>query len=569
MSQKKKDAITPADFTDQPEVIKCIEFLKSRFPPDNPLIVSDLVSADGNLQYVDLVQKGGGVLGVALAGYVYVLEQMGIRFLRLAGTSAGAINTSLMTIIDDEVLTDKSLVPENHCNKNSPKTETVLKIICGLDFFDLVDGHPFARFAIGQYVSSINKKSRKAAQQKKNNNQPAVEPASNPLLNILRNALLILVCLLLADFFFTGLIRKSVDDRLQMVTQMLYLLTGIYALALGIILSYAMSLLRRLKNAGFGVNPGDFFYDWLKTQFNNYGIDTTEKLVAKASVLPDGLKLRHSDTVNHEEGIKGITGDVVFITSELVTQNKFELPRMSLLFGPANNQSIHPAGFVRASMAIPVFFESYYVRDIPNTTQEVIDEWADKFPQCTPPKELRFVDGGILSNFPLNLFYNPDVKVPRLPTFGIDLDDSDPETNPEDPETWSIGSYLGRMLNTIRFYYDKDFQQKNAILRKGIGKVKLAGFNWLNFGMEKEEKQALFLRGAQAATEFLAGQVATAGLFGPQQMPTATSAPPTPAFDWKAYQDERKSLKGQSGKNPPPPATASTPPPTPPTTPIK
>lgn len=55
-------------------------------------VVSDIVSADDEpIQYVDLVQKGGGVLGVALVGYVYVLEQAGIRFLKLAGTSAGAI----------------------------------------------------------------------------------------------------------------------------------------------------------------------------------------------------------------------------------------------------------------------------------------------------------------------------------------------------------------------------------------------------------------------------------------------------------------------------------------------
>ena len=39
---------------------------------------------------MNLVQKGGGVLGVALVGYVYILEQAGIRFLKMAGTSAGA-----------------------------------------------------------------------------------------------------------------------------------------------------------------------------------------------------------------------------------------------------------------------------------------------------------------------------------------------------------------------------------------------------------------------------------------------------------------------------------------------
>src|SRR5689334_17456764 len=57
--------------------------------------VSDVYDAN-NHQYVDLVQEGGGVWGIALLGYTYILEKMGIRFFSLAGTSAGSINTILL-----------------------------------------------------------------------------------------------------------------------------------------------------------------------------------------------------------------------------------------------------------------------------------------------------------------------------------------------------------------------------------------------------------------------------------------------------------------------------------------
>lgn len=50
---------------------------------------SDILDAEGN-QYVDLVMEGGGMLGIALVGYTYVLEQAGIRFLGVGGTSAGS-----------------------------------------------------------------------------------------------------------------------------------------------------------------------------------------------------------------------------------------------------------------------------------------------------------------------------------------------------------------------------------------------------------------------------------------------------------------------------------------------
>ncbi len=543
--------ISPDDFINQPEVLVCIKQLKERFNTENPLVVSDVVNEDGTLQYVDLVQKGGGVLGVALAGYVYVLEEMGIRFLRLAGTSAGAINTALMTVIDDQVSTTNLDSASAICNKDSKKTRRVLEIICGLNFFDLVDGHPIARLAIHAFVgkSAASEKAKTTQTTDRPKKKKTVKPTSNPIATFLRRAVLILVLLLLADFIFSGLIRRSWGDHtswtLSLITRFLYVVTGIYILAVSIAGSYISSLLRRLKNAGFGVNPGDFFYNWLKDQFNNYGIDTTQKLIDKSRLLPAGMRIRPEKAAIHPQGITGLSGDVVFITSELVTQNKFELPRMSNLFGAENSAKIHPAGFVRASMAIPVFFESYYVRDIPYNSS-VSAAWQAVFPQCEAPPELRFVDGGILSNFPLSLFFNPSVSTPRLPTFGIDLDDSDPDARPDDPETWSIASYLGRMLNTIRFYYDKDFQQKNEVLRKGIGTVKLAGFNWLNFGMETAEKQALFLRGVQAATAFLTGKKDTQepmedgpakASFGPEIEFT-----PSGGFDWIDFQAERKTV---------------------------
>src|SRR4051812_35317605 len=59
------------------------------------LLISDVRDKFGR-QCVDLVQEGGGVHGIALAGYTYVLEKMGITFLKMAGTSAGAINTMLL-----------------------------------------------------------------------------------------------------------------------------------------------------------------------------------------------------------------------------------------------------------------------------------------------------------------------------------------------------------------------------------------------------------------------------------------------------------------------------------------
>lgn len=59
---------------------------------------SDLVDQQGH-QYVDLVMEGGGMLGIALVGYTWALEQAGLRFLGLGGTSAGSINALLLAAL--------------------------------------------------------------------------------------------------------------------------------------------------------------------------------------------------------------------------------------------------------------------------------------------------------------------------------------------------------------------------------------------------------------------------------------------------------------------------------------
>ena len=80
-SNSGKKELSLEDFLEAPRVLKCLKELED-FQQKTPLIVSDVLDKDGH-QYVNLVQKGGGVLGVALVGYTYVLEKVGIRFLRL------------------------------------------------------------------------------------------------------------------------------------------------------------------------------------------------------------------------------------------------------------------------------------------------------------------------------------------------------------------------------------------------------------------------------------------------------------------------------------------------------
>ena len=73
-------------------------------------------------------------------------------------------------------------------------------------------------------------------------------------------------------------------------------------------------------------------------------------------------------------------------------------------------------------------------------------------------------------------------------------------------------------VNTIRDYYDKDFLLKNRVYKKGIGTIHLSEYNWLNFFLTPQDKINMFVKGAQAAKDFLI------------------------SFDWEAYKESRSTM---------------------------
>jgi NTE family protein len=470
--------LSPMDFVRHPGVIGCIETLKLKFGQNfEKLLVSDTIDQNGN-QYVNLVQKGGGVLGVALVGYTYVLEQAGVRFLRLAGTSAGAINTSLLVVIG---------------SKEETKSEKTLKYLCDLDFFNLVDGKPFIRWLIKNFITN--------------------EKFETNLRRWVSGLLLIMFGLVSADFVFLAF-RSHEWARIALPFSAF--LTGTHLLLITSLIIYINYLFRSLRESGHGVNPGNYFYNWIKAIMDENGVSNVSQLNSKASTLPN-INVRNPETQN----VHTLSGDVTFITSELVSENKVEFPKMANLFRE-NVDELHPAHFVRASMSIPIFFESHTIDNIDTKSSKIKQAWLEHFGDDNEiPDIARFIDGGMLSNFPINIFYNPKVVEPRLPSWGIDLDDSDPKAGKQESEKapWSLGSYLGRLFNTIRYYYDKDFLIKNNVFKKGIGKIPLAEFNWLNFFISDQDKLKMFIRGAEAARDFLL------------------------TFDWPQYQKERTQMQ--------------------------
>jgi len=178
-----------------------------------------------------------------------------------------------------------------------------------------------------------------------------------------------------------------------------------------------------------------------------------------------------------------------------------QFPKMAHMYWGDKMWDESPAKMVRASMSVPFFFVPFEIDNIPNAGEPANETW-DKYANYSGiiPKKVKFVDGGMISNFPINIFHSPAGTIPRKPTFGVKLSTYRTESSNVD----DLGGFIGSMISTMRFDADNDFLIQNPDFEKLICFIDAdKSFNWLNFKMTDEKKKKLFLLGAAQGLAFL------------------------------------------------------------------
>lgn len=406
-------------FTHDPDVRRNLDDLQTWWAA-NPerRVVSDIIDDAGN-QYVDLVMEGGGVLGVALLGYTYALESVGIRFRSIAGTSAGSIVALLLSAYD---------------TADQPKSDGLVVALAEKDLRTFMDGDRDAR----DFTNTL-----------------------------LRGA----------GRFRIGLKFIQVVDNFI---------------------------------GDLGLHPGDAFKAWIEELLAARGIHTSAELERRAAHLPVGLKTRAVDERPSEPVTSAAR--LALVTAEITTETKIEFPKMAPLFW-ARPEAVSPAEFVRASMSVPFFFHPYRVEDVP-TGARAQERWSEIVSYDGPPPETAlFIDGGIISNFPIDVFHRRD-RVPLAPTFGAKLG-----TDRRSPHGVQKPSQLaGAVFNTARHALDYDFITRNPDYRHLVTCIDTAEHHWLNFSLTDADKVDLFRRGVRDGANFLTN------------------------FDWQSYKQIRADL---------------------------
>jgi len=138
------------------------------------------------------------------------------------------------------------------------------------------------------------------------------------------------------------------------------------------------------------------------------------------------------------------------------------------------------ADAVRASISIPLFFEPVRLAD------------------------RTLVDGGVLSNFPIEIFDRPK---PRWPTFGVKVIPDAPDANalvfpglalPQPPPV----RLLARVMTTAVLGHDQTYLDQPCVRRRAI-QVDTSAVGIVDFGCGADERAALVANGERAAREFL------------------------------------------------------------------
>ena len=170
------------------------------------------------------------------------------------------------------------------------------------------------------------------------------------------------------------------------------------------------------------------------------------------------------------------------VVSDLTQGKMVVLPQDIRAYGK-DPDDLEIALAVRMSMSIPLFFQAVRLQ---NSTS-------------TPPTTSIIVDGGLLSNFPVELFDSDGI--PEWPTFGFRLVRSGPPPVVKHDIKGPL-SEIAAMLFTASSAHDDYYLSNDKFVRTIT--IDTGDISSTNFNLTTEQKQTLFNNGVAAANDFLA-----------------------------------------------------------------
>ena len=177
---------------------------------------------------------------------------------------------------------------------------------------------------------------------------------------------------------------------------------------------------------------------------------------------------------------------LVVMTSDVTRARLVRLPWDYEQYG-LDPDTQRVADAVRASMSIPFFYEPVRFTSRDPEGKEAISY---------------MVDGGMLSNFPIEVFDRTDGKPPRWPTFGLKLSAKPDAAQRQKYDVQGTFSLARAMVGTMTSFHDQiHIDDPSAVARTMF--VDTFGIRATDFDIDETMQDTLFKSGRQAAEAFL------------------------------------------------------------------
>jgi NTE family protein len=218
-----------------------------------------------------------------------------------------------------------------------------------------------------------------------------------------------------------------------------------------------------------GIYGGDYLRGWLAEQLEDAGVVTFRDLRGDD---PDTSLAPERDY------------RLVVMASDVTQGALRRLPWDYGRYGRVADE-VAVVDAVRASMSIPFFYRPVKLED------------------RRSGRTCWLVDGGMLSNFPVEVFDRTDRQRPRWPTFGIKLSDR-PSPDVVAHEVRGLLSLTKAMVGTMTGFHDRLHLEGDDVVARTIF-IDTGNVRATDFHLERSAQEELYARGRRAAEKFLDG----------------------------------------------------------------
>ncbi|MBX7433241.1 patatin-like phospholipase family protein [Mycobacterium sp. Y57] len=223
---------------------------------------------------------------------------------------------------------------------------------------------------------------------------------------------------------------------------------------------------------GGGIYRGDALRQWVAARLADYGVTTFGDLAIDDDEVPPEQRYR-------------LVVTVADVTLGQLVRLPWDYRRLYGL--DPDEQSVADA--VRASAAIPFFYRPASLESAAGRTSDL-------------------VDGGLLSNFPIDSLDRTDGAPPRWPTFGVTLLPELPADNEQVVPALRPLHLLGgaalleQVVTTILVGRDQAYLNQPRVSARTI-RIDTSEVGVLDFDLSEDDKRLLYTQGWQAAERFL------------------------------------------------------------------